>query len=56
MAKQIRQLIKDQAKDQKFALTTDLWSNVQMDSFLGLTCHYMKGAQKKNVALECTPF
>ena len=56
MAKEVRQMISQQLKNQKFALTTDLWSNVRMDSFLGLTCHYMEGTKKKNVALECVHF
>lgn len=56
MAQQVRQLISKQSNDKKFALTTDLWSNVRMESFLGVTCHYMDGAEKKNVALECAPF
>lgn len=43
-------------KDMPFALTCDFWSNVNQQSFLGLTCHFIKDGVKHNVTLECLPY
>lgn len=56
LAKQIREKITEQIKDAKFSLTTDLWTNIKQESFLGLTCHYLHESKKKNVTLECQHF
>lgn len=56
MTRQIRQKIIDEMKGTKFALTCDLWTNVNQESFLGLTCHYIYNDAKSNVTLECAPF
>lgn len=56
MTKKLRQKITEDSSNQKFALTTDLWSNLKQEAFLGLTCHFIHGTKKKNVTLECTPF
>ena len=56
MANQIRDKITQEAADKKISLTTDLWSNLKQESFLGLTSHFVQDGRKKNVILECVRF
>ena len=35
------------------ALTMDIWTNLQMKSFLGVTAHYISEWQLKSVMLSC---
>lgn len=56
MEENVRTKIKEDAKNKKFALTCDLWSSVKQESYLGLTCHFIKDSKKYNVTLECVPF
>ena len=56
MNEQLRQKIKEEGENKKFGLTCDLWSNVNQESFLGLTCHYIADDIKRNVTLECVSF
>lgn len=49
---QVRQKIIEEAKDKKFQSSF----NLNQESFLGFTCHYLKDDIKRNVTLECVPF
>jgi hypothetical protein len=56
MATKLRAHITEMCANKSFALTTDLWSSIKMDSFLGLTLHCVIDHKKHNFVLECAPF
>lgn len=56
-AREIQSLLKEQLNNaEHICLTVDLWSNISMKGFLGITAHFILGWELKSAMIACKRF
>ena len=53
----VRAVVQEMIKGQRFGVTTDLWTDLNNESFMSLTLHFItEDMEMITLALECAPF
>ena len=51
------EVLKEVLGDSYFSVTCDIWSSLALDSYLGLTVHFITiGLERKHLVLRCLPY